>query len=84
MTTPLNVLGWESALTSHPDRDFARYVVSGLRYGFHIGVDSSCTPLGAKINMLSTRQNPAVIERYINGEEHSRSFSTKSATRHPF
>lgn len=61
VTTPLNVLGWEPALTSHPDRDFACYVVSGLRYGFHIGVDSSCTPLGAKVNMLSARQNPVDI-----------------------
>jgi len=68
VTTPLNVLSWESTLAKHPDRDFAHYVVSGLRYGFHIGVDSSCTLSGAKANMLSARQNPAVVEKYINEE----------------
>lgn len=68
VSTPMNVAAWESALAKHPDSDFACYVASGLRYGFHIGVDSSHTLTGAKANMLSARQNPSVVEKYLNGE----------------
>lgn len=68
MSTPLKVDAWSAALAGHPDSDFARYVTSGLRYGFHIGVNSTRDLKGAKANMLSARQNPAVIDDYIQKE----------------
>lgn len=68
VSTPLRGHVWESALAMHPDRDFAQYIVSGLKYGFHIGVNPNCTLSGAKANMVSARQNPAVVDKYIGGE----------------
>lgn len=67
--SPLKPDVWEKALESHPDRDFARFICTGIRNGFRIGFNystSSCKP--AKGNMQSVSQHREVVERYL-GEE---------------
>ena len=69
ITTPLNLETWSQALTHHPDPTFAQYILSGIRDGFRIGFDYNshrCRP--AKSNMLSAKEHPQVVIRYIDGE----------------
>jgi hypothetical protein len=69
ISTPLKWETWAGALQSHPDQEFAAYVVEGLKEGFRIGFDyagHTCTP--AKRNMLSASQHPEVIEEYVKEE----------------
>ena len=35
--TPLIWQEWETALSTHPDRAFADFIIAGIRYGFKIG-----------------------------------------------
>ena len=37
--TPLHPNKWEELLQSHPDREFAQYIVDGLRNSFRIGLN---------------------------------------------
>ena len=39
IVTPLRAAVWVEALSSHPNQVFARYLVEGMRYGFHVGYD---------------------------------------------
>ncbi len=51
-------------ISRHPDADFVRYILEGLRHGFRIGIQHTFLK-SASSNMLSARQNPAVIEDYL-------------------
>lgn len=66
--TPLNLPQWERCLHNHPDADFARYVLDGLRHGFHIGVDNSFKVRSARSNMQSALQDPRVVDEYLRHE----------------
>ena len=69
IVSPLKPDIWEKALESHPNRDFARLICSGIRHGFRVSFNyhtSSCKP--AKGNMQSVSQHRDVVEQYI-GEE---------------
>ena len=69
VTTPLKVKAWEWHLRALPDRDCANYLLKGLREGFRIGFDyqrGGCK--SAKSNMLSARQNPHVVDEYLQVE----------------
>jgi hypothetical protein len=68
VATPLIVDVWDAALKNHPDRDYAKYITAGLRHGFRIGVDPTCTLSAAKSNMLSVICNPMVVEKYLEEE----------------
>ena len=35
--TPLDAAQWEILLADHPDRQFVKYLLSGIREGFRIG-----------------------------------------------
>ena len=35
-TTPLRVSAWEQASADHPDKEFIRYILTGISHGFHI------------------------------------------------
>lgn len=39
IVTPLRPSEWEKALAPHPDREFKRFICSGIRDGFRIGFD---------------------------------------------
>lgn len=66
--TPLHTHAWETALSTHPDRAFARYVVNGLQTGFRIGFQRQSPLRSATANMESARQHPEVVQKYIDAE----------------
>ena len=67
--SPLKPDVWEAYLSPHPDRRYVRYLVDGIRNGFHIGCGADRSQLrSAKRNMLSAENHPSVIERYLREE----------------
>ena len=69
ITTTLKPDVWERALAAHPDRDFAQYIRTGIRHGFHIGFNYrqiKSTPVHR--NMKSAGEHGEVVEKYL-GEE---------------
>ena len=41
LSTPLHLLAWRRRLGTHPDKDYVNYILSGIEYGFRIGVDDT-------------------------------------------
>ena len=68
VSTPLSLPAWEWALTSHPDRAFARYICQSLRYRFRIGFQCSAWLRPAKANVESAKQYPEVVSEYLHKE----------------
>ena len=68
LSTPLSLPAWRRKLEKHPDQDYAKYILSGIEYGFRIGVDDIREFKSATQNILSARQNPQVIEEYLHTE----------------
>ena len=67
--TPLCANKWEKALSGHPDRAFVAYLLRGMTRGFRIGFDCQAVSLeSARKNMLSARQESAVVEAYLDKE----------------
>ena len=69
MTTPLRVAAWREALASHPDQEFASYIVQGITEGFRIGFDyngHSCQK--ASTNLVSAMAHPKVVDDYLGKE----------------
>lgn len=69
VSTPLAADVWERALSTHPDRAFARYICDGLRSGFRIGFQYGSSLHPAPSNMASANQHPAVISDYPEKEQ---------------
>ena len=69
VSSPLVANEWEAVLAGHPDREFADFVVQGLREGFRIGFDYR-RHLGEKTrkNMRSVSEHPDPIDRYVRDE----------------
>ena len=64
--TPLRADVWEKYLSTHPDREFCEYLLSGIRKGFRLGFEyrrASCVK--AKSNMKSALENASVVDDYI-------------------
>lgn len=54
------------SLTTHPDRDFANLVVTGIKEGFRVGYDYfSHTCKKSPKNMQSAREGRAAINKYL-------------------
>ena len=68
ITTPLYVDVWEQCLASHPDQQFAHYVVQGLCRGFHIGFNASSLLKAASRNMPSTSEQHNIVSKYLQDE----------------
>ena len=69
ITSPLSprLAAWHDGLRDHPapDREFARYVTTGIEQGFRVGFDYA-TPLRvARRNMPSAAKHPEVVDPYI-------------------
>ncbi len=67
VVTPLRWAQWDQELAAHPDQQFRRYVVDGVRSGFRVGCTkepsrSSKRPLK---NMPSALDRPEVIDDYL-------------------
>ena len=70
--TPLNIPAWRACLSTHPDEDFAHYILHGLQHGFHIGATCPLQLKSAKTNMATAKQHPEVFVDYIQRETEAR------------
>lgn len=66
IATPLQLSAWRDALASHPDRQFAEYIINGISHGFRIGFDH--TSWGGRVRLKSALDNPRVVEHYLEEE----------------
>ena len=66
IVTPLQVEVWEAGLAAHPDRQFAEYILRGLRQGFRIGFDRAKTLVSATSNMAIPHED--VVQNYLERE----------------
>ena len=51
--SPLKTEAWQEALRHHPDQAFAAHILTGMRRGFHIGVDRGASLRSALCNLQS-------------------------------
>ena len=67
VVTPLNFEAWNRLLSSHPDKCFVAYVLSGIQQGFRIGYGSGSSRnlRSAKKNMLSAIVHAGIIDKYL-------------------
>lgn len=69
INTPLKLDAWEKALAGHPDKSYVDYILQGIRDGFRVGFEYSCHACKQLHgNMLSTIENPEVVEDYLQKE----------------
>ena len=68
LSTPLHLPAWKRRLGTHPDKDYVNYILNSIEYGFRVGVDDTRVFKSAGQNMLSAKQNPQVIEEYLQAE----------------
>ena len=59
---------WHEHLRTHPDQQFAGYILSGLESGFRVGFNYHHELLPAKHNMPSALEHSEAVECYL-GEE---------------
>lgn len=55
-------------LEPHPDSRFYQYIIDGISQGFCIGFDCQSHLCPAKHNLLSCREHPEVVSKYIQAE----------------
>ena len=68
ISTPVNTTEWQSRLTAYLDHRLAEYLLQEFSRGFRVGFNQ-CTPLrSTQRNMHSARQNPSIIDNYIQSE----------------
>ena len=64
--TPLKLPAWRAYMATHPDREFATYILQGISQGFHIGFNRQAVALRqAQGNMRSIASNPTVVADYL-------------------
>ena len=68
IVTPLHTPAWRTALSEHPDKDFAQYMCNRLSYGFHIGFDCSQPMKSVCANMPSASLHSEVITKFLDKE----------------
>ena len=68
ISSPLHLAQWRRCLRSHPDADFSHYILQGLEFGFHIGVQEGAQLQPSRRNMQSAREHPEIIEEYLHRE----------------
>ena len=62
ITSPLKARVWERLLATHPDRQYANFIVNGIQRGFCIGCSANRPDLrSATRNMLAAYNNSSVI-----------------------
>ena len=67
--TPLDPREWEKGLASHPDRDFADYICSGIQQGFRLGYNyRSNRSRRRPSNLRSVREHREVVEQFFREE----------------
>ncbi len=69
VATPMIPSKWAEELSSHPDQDFAKYILTGIREGFRIGFNPSRSMLKPRpLNMPSADEHPEVVLAYVQEE----------------
>ena len=68
MVTPLKLQEWESALVSHPDREYSHYLIQGIREGFRVGFDRQSPLRSSGGNTPSAQEQAAAVEKYLGKE----------------
>ncbi len=72
IVTPLDWRVWDEKLSTYPDRQFRRYIVDGIKWGFRIGFNYDHPLRSTGRNMHSVKSYPEAIEEYlaeVNSEE---------------
>ena len=59
---------WAASLSTHPDKAFVTYVLTGIWNGFRIGWHNDCPLTPAKRNSPSALQQAHVVEQYLSAE----------------
>jgi hypothetical protein len=69
-TTPINIERLQVELANHPDKDFVKYLIDGLRNGFDIfmGDDVNIDISYECRNLKTAREDPHTVEQLINTE----------------
>ena len=66
INSPLKANVWERMLSTHPDKQYANFIVGGVSSGFRIGCQASKDRLqSSSRNMSAAYANPAVVDKYI-------------------
>ena len=68
ITNPLVSSIWEQELKDHPDRQFAAYMVNGIKQGFRVGFDHNKHLASCSSNMVSALDHPDVVNDYLQQE----------------
>lgn len=66
--SPLKLRAWEKALATHPDVEYAQYLLRGIQEGFRIGFDRRSPLKSAGANMPSAREQAEVVDEYLGKE----------------
>ena len=62
------VAEWQCALAGHPDREFALYILRGIREGFRIGADARARHLCKPTESNMPMQKPEMVSEYLQWE----------------
>ena len=65
ISTPLIADAWEQALQAHPNRRWVTHLITGLRQGFRIGLQSNPQCRSSSHNSPSARQQASVVSNFI-------------------
>ena len=66
INSPLKANIWERMLSTHPDKQYANFIVGGVSSGFRIGCRASKDRLqSSSRNVSAAYANPAVVDKYI-------------------
>ena len=65
IATPLQLTAWQQALAQHPDQQWARTILPGIRDGFRIGLQANPTCRSTARNSPSALGQAQVVDEYI-------------------
>ena len=55
-------------MSHHPDRDFADYILNGIKNGFRLGINPEATYTSVSRNMQSASLHQDMIDKYLEQE----------------
>lgn len=68
ISTPINIDCLTLELQNHPDQNFIRFLLAGLRYGFHTGIRTMPTTVHHGQNLRSARRHPDIVAQLLTEE----------------
>ena len=73
VVSPLKWQEWERELEEHPDKEWMKFLVRGIRAGFRLGHDQSVVEVtGRRGGMYKALEHKAIIDEYLAKEERAR------------